>query len=181
MFLQIPGTRTLKHLDGFLRDEWLECCGHLSQFIIGGLKYDSNPESAEYERVSSMNYKLQSVLQEKMIFDHEYDFGTTTYLKLKVSAANIPPVINKKGIVLLAVHDKVQFKCDVCGKEATRLCPYCPIHEDSGLLCDKCADEHMSEYGDDVYLLDVVQSPRMGECAYDRHSTLHDALSGTTA
>ncbi|MBU4224495.1 MAG: hypothetical protein KKC71_01570 [Chloroflexi bacterium] len=34
--LEMRGTATLEKLDKYLRAIWLECCGHLSQFTIGG-------------------------------------------------------------------------------------------------------------------------------------------------
>ena len=34
------GSATLEELDHYLRTIWLECCGHLSQFTIGGMLYD---------------------------------------------------------------------------------------------------------------------------------------------
>ncbi len=37
--VEIRASATLQTLDRFLRDTWLECCGHLSQFIIGHVDY----------------------------------------------------------------------------------------------------------------------------------------------
>jgi hypothetical protein len=34
--LEMRGSATLEKLDQYLRAIWLECCGHLSEFIIGG-------------------------------------------------------------------------------------------------------------------------------------------------
>ena len=175
MFLQLPGNYTLKKIDTFLRQEWLECCGHLSQFEIDGVDYDVDPSSAEYSRPKSMNYKLSSVLKQGMVFAHEYDFGTTTELKLSVRAALVPPPVHLKGIVVLAVHDKVRFNCDVCGGDATKVCGYCSIYTHGSLLCDRCVKEHPCcvEDGEDA-LLDAVQSPRIGMCAYDSEPTSLD-------
>jgi len=36
LYLKVSRLTTLKVLDNFLRDIWLECCGHLSHFAIGG-------------------------------------------------------------------------------------------------------------------------------------------------
>ncbi len=36
MHIEVPAKATLEDLDGFLRDTWLECCGHLSAFTIEG-------------------------------------------------------------------------------------------------------------------------------------------------
>ena len=34
MHLEVPAGATLDTLDRFLRDTWLECCGHMSEFEI---------------------------------------------------------------------------------------------------------------------------------------------------
>jgi hypothetical protein len=44
MHLEMPASDALADLDGFLRDIWLECCGHLSEFTIGGTSYSTEPE-----------------------------------------------------------------------------------------------------------------------------------------
>ena len=55
MHLEMSGESTLYDLDQFLRDVWLECCGHLSEFTINhknysidaGMDYDSVVEDME--------------------------------------------------------------------------------------------------------------------------------------
>lgn len=37
--LEVKKSATLADLDAFLREVWLECCGHLSMFEIGGVRY----------------------------------------------------------------------------------------------------------------------------------------------
>ncbi len=44
MHLELPASDALADLDDFLREIWLECCGHLSEFTIGGTSYSSEPE-----------------------------------------------------------------------------------------------------------------------------------------
>src|SRR6266571_5510379 len=44
MHLEVPADATLDDLDDFLRDTWLECCGHLSEFRIGKISYMSQTE-----------------------------------------------------------------------------------------------------------------------------------------
>ena len=39
MHLEVASGTTLATLDHFLRATWLECCGHLSAFEIGGVRY----------------------------------------------------------------------------------------------------------------------------------------------
>ena len=173
MFLQVPATFTLKRIDAYLRNTWLECCGHLSMFIINGTIYDSDPDD-EFVRNKSMNYKIHRLLREKMTFRHEYDFGTTTTLRLTVTAGIVPPLISSKKIVPVAVHDKVSFHCDICGREATKVCAYCGMDQE-GLLCDTCAPKHSCALDGDEPFLKPVQSPRVGMCAYEYEPYgLHD-------
>ena len=48
MHLEMPASDALIDLDDFLRAIWLECCGHLSEFTIGGTSYSSEPEDYFY-------------------------------------------------------------------------------------------------------------------------------------
>ncbi|MFB6372109.1 MAG: hypothetical protein ABEN55_03115, partial [Bradymonadaceae bacterium] len=34
-----PASATFANLDAFLRESWLECCGHLSEFTVGPTRY----------------------------------------------------------------------------------------------------------------------------------------------
>lgn len=42
LFIEVKETATLKDIDDFLRDIWVECCGHLSEFDIDGVSYQSD-------------------------------------------------------------------------------------------------------------------------------------------
>ena len=79
---------TLEELDDFLRQRWLECCGHLSAFYIEGAtymvsSYRVGPVADPNER--TMKVKLGEVLSKSSTFQHVYDFGTSTELKLRVA------------------------------------------------------------------------------------------------
>ena len=43
LHLEAPASVQLQLLDDFLRDLWLECCGHLSCFTIDGVRYEAVP------------------------------------------------------------------------------------------------------------------------------------------
>ncbi|TAK28659.1 MAG: hypothetical protein EPO21_22480 [Chloroflexota bacterium] len=159
MNIEIPAAAKLADLDNFLRDVWLECCGHMSQFTIDGQDYVSS--AARELDARSMNYVLSRVLSPGMTFSHEYDFGTTTSLTLKVVAEREGKVENKHVSVLVR-NEPPTFVCEVCGKPATNVCVQC-IWEGEGFLCDECAKEH--ECGEEMFL-PVVNSPRMGTCGY---------------
>lgn len=165
MNIEIPAQATLRHLDQFLRDIWLECCGHLSVFNIEGQRYDVHP--IEDLGSKTMAYPLEKVLSPGMVFEHEYDFGTTTDLTLKVVSERMGSTVSKKrrgdDIQILARNNPPQILCVECNKKpATIVCAYCR-YDTGGWLCKSCAKKH--ECSDEA-LLPVVNSPRVGECGY---------------
>jgi len=134
LYIDVPANTTLKTFDGFLRDIWLECCGHLSQFEIDGQTYSSHADKDYGER--SMNTKLGNVLTVGEQFKHEYDFGSTTYLKLKV-ISEFNGKKRKKKVKLLARNNQPIIECSYCGNPATNVCCQC-IYDGDGWLCDAC-------------------------------------------
>ena len=149
----------LKALDSFLREIWLDCCGHLSVFEIKGVSYSVSPD-VEFDD-KSMNYKIGDILDVKDKFIHIYDFGSSTELILKVlSEFSIEK--NIKSTEILARNQMPKIKCNNCDNLATNVCCDC-IYEESGWLCDKCSQDH--ECGEEM-LLPVVNSPRVGVCGY---------------
>ena len=159
MHLDVRGDATLRDLDAFLRTTWLECCGHLSAFTIAGEQYmpnaDIDPDS------QSMDVAVEEVLRPGMDFRHEYDFGTTTDLSLKV-VAQWEGGRPDEPVELLARNDAPAIPCESCGRPATQVCGLC-IFAGEGWLCDDCADGHDC---DEEMLLPVVNSPRVGMCGY---------------
>jgi hypothetical protein len=43
-FMEADGTCKLEDIDSFLRNMWLECCGHLSCFTIDSQRYEIQPD-----------------------------------------------------------------------------------------------------------------------------------------
>ncbi len=162
LHVEIPADASLKTLDGFLRDTWLECCGHLSAFNIAGETYDVTPEPDPWSgrKPRSMSAKLDGVLEPGMRFAHEYDFGSTTELALKVVSERQGAL---KSVRVLARNDPPDIPCGECGKPATHVCTQCMYEGPEGWLCEEHAAEH--ECGED-YFLPVVNSPRVGVCGY---------------
>lgn len=163
MHLQVRTGITLADLDAFLRETWLECCGHMSAFEIERQRYVSGAgiyfEPAPSEH--SLRVRLDRVFHPGLICFYEYDFGTTTELRLKVLAEEAREA-SGESIQLLARNTPPLIPCGVCGKPATSVCSVC-VYEEEGWLCAKCAKTH--ECGDEM-LLPVVNSPRVGMCAY---------------
>jgi hypothetical protein len=162
MHLEMPAKATLDDLDFFLRRTWLECCGHLSCFTIGGVRFASNPDTEwGLEEERSMNIALERVLRPGDGALHEYDYGTTTELIVRV-------VGEREGVHtgseprVLARNEPPAIACERCGQPATQVCTQC-IWDGGGWLCDACLEEH--DCGDEM-ALPVVNSPRVGMCGY---------------
>ncbi len=209
LHLEMPASARLADLDNFLRDIWLECCGHLSAFRIGDVSYSWNVEEADdaaldrldemlaqaeaayadptrppltasvddlrfFQRVGklpsfvfrghkvrSMAPELGKVLQVGQKFTHEYDFGSTTELDLKVVAEREGRVKKGKQLVeVLARNLPPTEPCTDCGKPAK----YLSVINDHA-WCTTCAEEHEGDYEFETSIR-VVTSPRMGMCGY---------------
>lgn len=155
LHLSVPAKAPLSKLDEFLRHIWLECCGHMSAFEIGGIRYSRAP--MEEER--GMATPLGRVLDVGTKFFYEYDFGSTTELRLTV--AGFWNLDKPKGAVqLLARNEPPPIICVQCkAQPATQICTECG----EAWLCESCAAEHNCE---EKMFLPVVNSPRAGVCAY---------------
>ncbi len=118
---------------------------------------------SRYKRLGDegMDVALGKVLSVGAKFHHEYDFGTTTELTLKAISERRGKT-SSKSIRLLARNDPPLITCGSCGKAATKVCSQCDYSHKSW-LCDECAGEH--ECGEEM-LLPVLNSPRIGMCAY---------------
>src|SRR5438132_2925654 len=89
MHLGVTASTTLATLDRFLRNTWLECCGHLSAFEIEGVRYSVDAgmyEGGDMGGMSekSMRVRLDKVFSPGQSCSYEYDYGTTTELRLRV-------------------------------------------------------------------------------------------------
>ena len=82
LIIQIKENATLKDLDQFIRNIWVECCGHLSAFEVHGQRYESMPMEDSFwgEPAKGMNYKLKNIFEQGMQIEYEYDYGSTTEL-----------------------------------------------------------------------------------------------------
>jgi len=165
LIVEMKDTASLKDLDQFLRDIWLECCGHLSGFIIDGIHYESDAQVADewMVPVKGMNIKLQKLLVPGMVFDHQYDYGSTTELTLSVIEHHLGPA-RKDKVKILSRNLPITFVCEACKKNpATVICLAC-IDEEAGLLCDDCRNDHECDEG---MFVNICNSPRTGVCGYE--------------
>jgi hypothetical protein len=169
LHVEVPAEASLLLLDAFLRDIWLECCGHLSAFTIERVRYelDTGGIDAMWSDIfgppqppESMNTRMDAVLRPGLEFFHEYDFGTTTHLALKVVAGQ-EGVLPRNTIRILARNHPPPIACGKCGQLAAQVCVEC-MDTPGGWLCEAHAAKHKH---DDMFL-PVVNSPRVGQCGY---------------
>lgn len=147
--LAAAGQAKLKDVDRLLRDVWLECCGHLSDFYGGGHR-EVRMNARVIDALSSVGSRLRYV----------YDFGSST--ELVVSLSGIIGGHAGNAVQVVARNDPPAWPCGVCGEPATAVCTEC-VYDDEGLLCADHASRH--ECSEEM-LLPVVNSPRMGVCSY---------------
>ncbi|MEI8230459.1 MAG: hypothetical protein WCG83_04985 [Candidatus Peregrinibacteria bacterium] len=169
----VPAGASLMMLDRFLRDIWLECCGHLSAFEIEGRQYNVSFSGLKEMDVfgaldgeETMDIPFGKVLRPGLVFSHDYDFGTTTTLRLRViSSGKFGKT--KSTIELLARNEPPDMRCESCGQKAVVVCSMCKWNDVESWLCKKCAKKHAgAEDCDGEGFLPVVNSPRVGECGY---------------
>jgi hypothetical protein len=153
--LEMRSSATLKDLDDYLRAIWLECCGHLSQFSIGGW---SGQEIAKKRTIGE-------VLRLEMELTHIYDFGTSSETLIKAVGQRQGKPTSRHPIALMARNLPPATQCLECKKPAAWLCMECLIEDETwGTLCDAHAKTHPHDnYGEPIPL---VNSPRLGMCGY---------------
>ena len=167
LHVDVLAKATLADLDQFLRDIWLECCGHLSAFQIEGRYFEANTGAVDsmwpmiFGRSAppeSMKTKLGSVLRPGLKFSHDYDFGSTTRLALRVISEHEGVLL--KRVQLLARNELPDMHCSECGEPAA----WIDTFGDYDLYCAECAEALDDEAQEG--LMPVVNSPRMGVCGY---------------
>jgi hypothetical protein len=154
--LEMNGSASLDKLDKYLRAIWLECCGHLSKFTIGGW---SGMDVGKAR-------KADSIFEPGLVLRHLYDFGTTSETDIKVVGLREGKTTTRHPIALLARNQMPEAVCQECGQPAKWLCIECLYEENkTGHLCDEHVEEHPHvDYGEPMPLFN---SPRTGMCGYE--------------
>ncbi len=154
--VEMSESATLQQLDLYLRAIWLECCGHMSRFSIGGW------EGAEIP----VNRRVDRVLEPGVELTHIYDFGESSETLVKVAAVREGRPTTRHPIALMARNIPPEFQCIECERPASRLCVECSIEEEVwGTLCGRHIETHPHDsYGEPIPL---VNSPRLGMCGYE--------------
>ena len=113
LIVEASENTTLKTLDQFIRDIWVECCGHLSAFECNGIQYESTPDPYWDEDSKNMNYRLKDVVEVGDSISYAYDFGSTTELILNIHSCRDGEKKDNK-IVILSRNNPPKIMCSNC-------------------------------------------------------------------
>lgn len=175
LIVETSENTTLKELDKFIRDIWVECCGHLSAFTINEERYESCPDTGGFWGIpaKNMNYRLKDVVDVGDSILYEYDFGSTTELILDIHSCREGEKKNNE-IVILSRNNPPKIVCSNCKQNTAKWVDPEGYYEGLPFWCDECLDTE-NDYDDDEervyyepdFLLPVCNSPRMGVCGYE--------------
>jgi len=164
MLIEVPAALTLLQLDQFFRKAWLECCGHMSAFMIGDDTYGvlAHPE-LNHEPMDKA--KLRDVVSVGDWFGYDYDFGDTTTLMMGVVHER-EGVRFSQPVIGLMRNEPETFKC-ACGEPAELVCGMCLHDPDQhAWVCEACAADDVCPQCEEESLLPITDSPRVGVCGY---------------
>lgn len=108
----------------------------------------------------SMDVSLARVLTVGQKFSYIYDYGSSTYIQLRVLAEREGIAPNQPTSVhLLARNSPLAFACCICGNPATTVAVgYYTDSIADGVYCTRCAKKHIEEGS----TLPLLNSPRAG-------------------
>ena len=138
-----------------MRAIWLDCCGHMSAFTLGGW---GTPQLA-------LGGLAGAVFRNRAKLMHVYDFGTESWTTIKRIGVRRGELEIRQPIKLLVRNQLPDIGCSECGAPAQRVCVQCVVEEDRmNFLCAKHVRTHdHTEYGP---ARKIVNSPRLGMCGY---------------
>ncbi|MCL2797149.1 MAG: hypothetical protein FWD58_03740 [Firmicutes bacterium] len=176
LVVDIALDKSLSALDTFLRKIWLECCGHMSEFECTYSKEQADDPMRKICKLMGLRTPAQQKSAGKAkklaAFDvgdkllHTYDFGSSTELKISITAKSLRPK-QKNAVRLLARNIAPRIKCSECDAQAEFICGMCGGLYEGEVYCESCTDRHAKENGcEREMMLPVTNSPRCGECGY---------------
>ena len=169
MFLNllVSGDAQLVDLDDFLRAIWLECCGHMSSFKQKGKRYEIDYEDEDADFGEPIGELIANIFKEDMVLQYDYDFGSTTAFEIKILKSYNISI--KEPVKLLSRNEPLAIMCGMCKTQpAVKICSV-HMYEEYAFYCKDCQKKHAKVCPDfkDYAAMPVVNSPRMGVCAYE--------------
>ena len=194
MVLAVQPTTSLRQLDQFLRNEWLECCGHMSHFKIGQTQYSNcvpgpgdapnfDNDLAE-DNEQHMVHTLEETVAHGQRFHHEFDYGDTTCLNLEHVATlpipynYVPEFINPpreaeyyvENFITVMARNRPTERCFKCGETAQwryHENPYVEVPPEEGgpIVAPPYFCNGCTPH--DLALVELRNSPRSGVGCYD--------------
>lgn len=171
LIIETSENTMLNELDQFIRDIWVECCGHLSAFEINGMRYEKYPDTDCFwgSPSKSMEYRLKDVVAVGDTMFYEYDFGSTTELTINIHSLREGEKRDNE-IAILSRNNPLKIMCSNCGKNEAEWVNPEGYYDGKPFWCEEClqeGDRETSEYDEPEFLLPICNSPRMGVCGYE--------------
>lgn len=101
----------------------------------------------------SLDVLLGRTLKVGQKFEYIYDYGSSTYIMLKVLSEREGMILDEADVQLLAQNTDPTFNCIICGKAAQQVEMDYPYRA----YCDNCVEQQ-----DEGRLLPIINSPRVG-------------------
>jgi hypothetical protein len=132
----------------------------MSNFNVGGWGSQAVGITRKCEDVFSNISKLM----------YRYDMGSTTELEITIKGSYHLAVAD---IILLSRNEPLAIICEACKEKPAEFICIAHPYDEASLFCKTCARAHEKTCKDfdDYARLSVVNSPRMGVCAYEDGTT----------
>jgi hypothetical protein len=142
LFVKVGFETRLKDLDKFLREKWLGCCNHRSDFA---------DDISEY----SINKKILSINNTELLY--RFDYGTESIVEI-IIGNRLGGEDSNNNITILLESDKPYVKCSLCDEDSEYII-------NNNFYCKKDSDN--INFDKDIdYKYIINNSPRIGKCGY---------------
>jgi len=157
----------LSDLDYLIRDVWVECCEHLSAFTIHGKRFSSYSDDDDFDDGdggSGFSVPLDEIIGPDSTFTYEYDFDSTT--KLRLSVIGQTTVEPRTGpLCLIARNNRLEIPCHLCGEKGEYLVTNWPESPYQIIICRDCLKKKAKDV-EPEFVIVLPNSPRGGVCGY---------------
>ena len=168
LHLLLGANQSLEQLDDFLRQIWLECCGHMSTFEIDGITYSASEGLDDDWGVDTGDFydEVRNILRVGQTIRYQYDMGSTTELKINVISTS-EQALSDVGLRLLSRNEPFPVWCIKCKKNPAETLVINYDDRPDEVFCKSCFEEFEPDEDDETYPFPLVNSPRLGVCAYE--------------